>query len=127
MDSLSDQWTAVDESRHVKILGSGVFDMVFYDASDDSYSFLLPEATPMHFSRVMDEMTKVMGDFTSDNDYIPEMAANDLEFLGLLVKDDRAEIIRFWEPPIGRYHASVIWNDGGLFVKFYWNETFLRD
>jgi hypothetical protein len=99
---------------------SRFFDFMTYESNGESftYTFLAKEGNALKYSRVSRELTKEFGKEDVNDDYIPEGAEDDEQYLANLVKLGRAEILRMWTEENHNLEISFIWSSEVFSVNF---------
>ena len=124
--SLSDTSEYVENWQHddgmvYKSISNSYMDIAVIETetakSLDVY-FLSEKPTALKFTRIRQEIENRFGKPTITDDYIPDRAKDDIEYLSALISMGKAEISRIYEAPNGdRMYLS--WNDVDISVLMY--------
>lgn len=96
------------------------FDFLTYESNGESfkYSFIALKGSGLKYSRVQRELKEQFGSPDTNDDYIPEGAEDDEQYLASLVSLERAEILRMWNIEEHNLEVSFIWTSDLFAVNF---------
>lgn len=123
-----DEWRHYEDEGMATRDGVGYFDSVDFhlvnDGEEQVYAFMKDNGTGMVYNRVYRDLVNRFGKESSRDDYIPDRASDDWDYIAILIDQEKAEVNRTWYPKNveQRVMVKLVWKKSlGLAVLFYRN------